>query len=72
MYAVHLVNEIRVLFPHLEVRILDLTRPDNKKPASVFAVPTYVLDDTRIWLGNPDKGKLIGKLRETILSTEKQ
>ena len=66
-YAKDLAIEVQELFPRLEVRIFDLTRPNVKKPESVFAVPTYILDGRRIWLGNPDKGELFEKLRGTLI-----
>ena len=66
-YAKDLATEVQELFRQLEVRIFDLIRPNIRKPESVFAVPTYILDGTRIWLGNPDKGEFFEKLRGTLI-----
>jgi hypothetical protein len=51
--------------PHIAVRVIDLKEPNNKKPESVFAVPTYVLNGVRISLGNPDRETLLKTIRET-------
>lgn len=66
-YAKDLASEVQELFPQVEVRIFDLTRPNIRKPESVFAVPTYILDGTRIWLGNPDKDEFVDKLKDSII-----
>ena len=66
-YAKTLASEIMELFPKLEVRIFDLARPNTRKHESVFAVPTYILDDTIIWLGNPDKGEFLKKLLDSLI-----
>lgn len=46
----------------LEVRLLDLSNPAVIRPASVFAVPTYVLDGRVISLGNPEPDWLLAQL----------
>lgn len=46
-------------WPDLEVRLLDLSKPDVIRPPAVFAVPTYVLDGRVISLGNPDQDWLL-------------
>ena len=66
-YAKDLATEVQEMFPKVEVRIFDLARPNIRKPDSVIAVPTYILDDSRIWLGNPDKGDLFEILREILI-----
>jgi hypothetical protein len=66
-YAKALASEAQELFPQLQVRILDLTRPNIRKPESVFAVPTYILDNSIIWLGNPEKGDFLDKLRDSLM-----
>lgn len=65
-YAKALALEARELFPQLEVRIFDLARPNIRKPKSVFAVPTYLLDDSILWLGNPDKVEFLERLRGSL------
>ena len=66
-YALNLASEVQSYFPHIEVRIFDLARPDIKKPATVFAVPTYIFNGKDIWLGNPDKDALFTKMRESTI-----
>ncbi len=46
----------------LEVRLLDLSSPGVTRPATVFAVPTYVLDGRVISLGNPEREWLLAQL----------
>ena len=65
-YAKDLASEVQEIFPQLQVRILDLTRPNIRKPDSVFAVPTYILDGSMIWLGNPTKREFFEKLKDTL------
>ena len=61
-YAKALASNIEVLSPELEVRIFNLARPTIKKPQSVSVVPTYILNNSIICVGNPD----IGELLETL------
>jgi hypothetical protein len=49
-------------WPHLEVRLLDLSQPHVTRPAAVFAVPTYILDGRVISLGNPEEGWLLDQV----------
>lgn len=44
--------------PHVTVQLRDLADPDTDRPDSVFAVPTYLLDDRVVSLGNPDVSRL--------------
>ncbi len=46
----------------LEVRLLDLSKPDVIRPPVVFAVPTYLLDGRVISLGNPEQDWLIDQV----------
>jgi hypothetical protein len=48
--------------PNLEVRLLDLSKPDVIRPPAVFAVPTYLLDGQLISLGNPEQDWLLDQL----------
>ncbi len=40
--------------PGVEIRVIDLSDPATVRPASVFAVPTYLLNGKVISLGNPE------------------
>ena len=58
-----LAGNVRALGrPDLEVRLLDLSSPSVARPATVFAVPTYVLDGRVISLGNPEQEWLLAQL----------
>ena len=58
-----IVTEITPLYPNVDIELLDLT--DERKPDSVFATPTYVLDGRTIFLGNPTQEQLEQKLIAT-------
>jgi hypothetical protein len=64
--AKDLASNIQIIFPQLEVRILDLARPNTKKPESLFAVPTYILDNSILWVGNPDWVELFERLKKRL------
>ena len=49
-------------WPHLEVRLLDLSEPHVTRPPEVFAVPTYLLDGRVISLGNPEREWLLDQV----------
>lgn len=53
--ARQIASEIRMWqMPGVEVRLMDLSNPETVRPDSVFAVPTYLLNDRVISLGNPE------------------
>lgn len=61
--ARQLANEVRMWqMPGVEVKIIDLSDPENVRPDSVFAVPTYLLDGKVISLGNPEPDWLCRQL----------
>jgi len=49
--------------PHLRVALIDVSRDDARIPWQVFAVPTYVLNGTTLWLGNPHEIELVERLK---------
>lgn len=52
-YAYEVADGIRVRFPSVLVRLVDIETTVDTVPEKVFATPTYVLNG-RIWsLGNP-------------------
>ena len=55
-----IVAEIEPLYPHVDIELRDLS--DARKPSSVFATPTYVLDGRTIFLGNPTQEELEQRL----------
>jgi alkyl hydroperoxide reductase subunit AhpF len=67
--AQRLASLVQESLPELEVRIFDLTHPNIKKPSSVFAVPTYILDGVTLSLGNPNFKDLVSKIEERLFNT---
>ena len=57
-----LADSLSMEFPNLQVRIINLDDPESERPASVFAVPTYLLDGELLWLGNPRREDAIEKI----------
>lgn len=45
--------EIAARYDDLDVRLVNLDQTPALRPPAVFSVPTYVLDDTVVSLGNP-------------------
>ena len=48
--------------PGVEVRVIDLSDQATVRPASVFAVPTYLLNGRVLSLGNPESAWLCHQL----------
>ena len=61
--AKQIVAEIRPQFPSITIDLRDIN--DERRPSTVFATPTYVLDGRTIFLGNPTREQLQQKLEET-------
>ena len=59
-------NYVRNTLPGIEVRIFDLARPNTKRPSTVFAVPTYLLNGKRLSLGNPNMEDLLATLENSL------
>ena len=58
--ARQLVADIKPQFPSVTIELRDIG--DERRPSSVFATPTYVLDGQTIFLGNPTREQLQQKL----------
>lgn len=64
--ALELAGQIDDLqLPGLDVTVINLSQPETEQPPQVFAVPTYMLDNTVISLGNPDEQSLLAELDVT-------
>jgi hypothetical protein len=50
--------------PEIDVRVVNLSEPGAEAPDGVVAVPTFVLNDAVVSLGNPDKDWLLAELKE--------
>ena len=55
-------DALRAEVPGVRVSVIDITLPDAETPQSVFAVPTYILNDRTISLGNPAEGELLDRV----------
>ena len=55
-----IVATVAPVVPHVKIELRDLN--DERRPPSVFASPTYVLDGRVIFLGNPTTEELIERL----------
>jgi alkyl hydroperoxide reductase subunit AhpF len=58
--ARQIVADIGPQFPKVTIELRDIG--DERRPDSVFATPTYVLDGRTIFLGNPTREQLQQKL----------
>jgi glutaredoxin len=58
--ARRIVADLSPQFPEVDIELRDLS--DERKPSSVFATPTYILDGRTIFLGNPTRDELSQKL----------
>jgi hypothetical protein len=63
--ARHIAKELRRLVPDVHVNLVDIS-DGGELPALVFSVPTYMLDDTVISLGNPRIDDLIHAIHSRI------
>lgn len=61
--ARQIVADIKPQFPSVTIELRDIG--DVRRPSSVFATPTYVLDGRTIFLGNPTREQLQQKLEAT-------
>lgn len=64
--ARRLAQEAQTEFSALMVNVIDLDQPNALKPAFVFSVPTFVLDDKVISLGTPTREHLDQKIRQAL------
>ncbi len=61
-----LAHEFQKEFAALKVRVIDLDQPGVKKPANVFAVPTFLLNGKLISLGTPYRDELRDEIRAAL------
>jgi hypothetical protein len=61
--AKEIVANIQPVFPGITIELRDIS--DKRRPSSVFATPTYVLDGRTIFLGNPTREQLRQKLEDS-------
>lgn len=63
--AVRLTREAAARFPGMDVRLIDLD-DGEAIPEVVVAVPTYVMDGSVVWLGNPTPEELFARLHAAV------
>ena len=63
--ALGLAREMEGSFPRLAVRVVDIENTPNTRE-DVFAVPTFVLDDQVLSLGNPQRTQLRHKVQSLL------
>ncbi len=64
--SLRLAREVEKRFPGIHVEVINLDDEGSHNLDEVFSVPTYVLDGTTIWLGNPDPDELFSRLAEAL------
>jgi hypothetical protein len=64
--AQRLAKAVADRFRAVSVRLIDLDAEPEARPEHVVAVPTYLLDDTVISLGNPRQGDLFQQVERAI------
>ena len=52
--------------PKVEVSVIDLSDSSVRRPDSVFAVPTYLVNGKTRSLGNPDGQELVDELKALV------
>ncbi len=65
--AMEIAQEMGDAYPRMSVRVIDVA--EASAISDVFAVPTFVLDDKVISIGNPDPSDLRRAI-ESLLSPE--
>jgi predicted thioredoxin/glutaredoxin len=67
IYAYQVAARIREDFPMVDVRLIDVAKPGQEIPESVFATPTYLLNGQRWSLGNPSP-QAVQEVLEKVLT----
>ncbi len=65
--AIELAEGVDEAYPQLAVRIVDIREPAVKRD-DVFAVPTFVLNDRVLSLGNPQESMLREEIEVLLTS----
>ena len=64
--ARRLADEAQRRFPAATVEVIDLDAEPGHRPASVFAVPTYLLDGRIVSLGTPNAAEFYHWIAERL------
>ena len=68
--ALRLAQAAASRFPRCVVRVVDLEREPQARPEGLVAVPTYLLNEEVLFLGNPRQTELIEHLRRSLAGSE--
>ncbi|MER3459356.1 MAG: hypothetical protein C4309_12650 [Chloroflexota bacterium] len=60
-----LAQEMAAMFPSLRVELIDLEQAGSR-PDTIFATPTFVLNDRVISLGNPSRAALCQHILQAL------
>lgn len=60
-----LAQEMAAMFPSLRVELIDLEQAGSR-PDTIFATPTFVLNDRVISLGNPSREALCQHILQAL------
>lgn len=64
--ALRLAEEVRKRFAGIRLELIDLDKEGSRNLDDVFSVPTYVLNDRTISLGNPAPDQLFSRLAAAL------
>jgi thiol-disulfide isomerase/thioredoxin len=65
--ALRIAAEVARDYPHLGVEVIDLNAPEVIVPETVFATPTYMLNNRIVSLGNPSPAEVARWAREAMV-----
>lgn len=65
--ALRIAAEVAQNYPQLRVEVIDLNAPEVVIPETVFATPTYMLNNRIVSLGNPGPAEVAQWARETMI-----
>lgn len=68
--TLRIVADITPQVPKVQIELRKIS--DERKPDSVFATPTYVLDGRTIYMGNPTRQELLAKLKAAYTNNGKE
>ena len=60
--AKRLFHEVRSRLPGFPIEMVDVDKTPERKPEAVFAVPSYVIEGSLAFTGNPTLEQLLSRL----------
>jgi len=65
--AFEIAAQIEQIFPKIVVQLIDVEKSPGEVPESVFATPTFMLNDRIISLGNPSLPEIMTQVQTLAL-----